>query len=170
MSRRALSITLLLAASACAKPTPPPASPPPPGVAPVVEAARPPPDSLDLAGAYETIRAGLAADASTGLAPYAQRVSALSKGQAAVEAASLALVVELQSADIEKQRVAFGELSKAFVGWMMADVSRQTGKFLFECPMAKGYQKWVQSSEKLQNPYMGKKMLECGSRLDKWAI
>jgi hypothetical protein len=29
--------------------------------------------------------------------------------------------------------------------------------------MAEGYQKWVQVSSEMANPYMGKKMLKCGS-------
>ena len=34
---------------------------------------------------------------------------------------------------------------------------------MFACPMVQIYQKWVQREEKMATPYMGKKMLECGS-------
>jgi hypothetical protein len=32
--------------------------------------------------------------------------------------------------------------------------------------MAKGYKKWVQTSEKVSNPYMGKTMGQCGSKTE----
>jgi hypothetical protein len=30
--------------------------------------------------------------------------------------------------------------------------------------MAQGYQKWVQRTETIENPYMGQSMLACGSK------
>jgi threonine/homoserine/homoserine lactone efflux protein len=36
---------------------------------------------------------------------------------------------------------------------------------VFECPMAKGYKRWVQPTDELENPYMGQEMLTCGSEV-----
>ena len=42
------------------------------------------------------------------------------------------------------------------------NATMQEGRYAFECPMAKGYQKWVQTTPNLQNPYFGSEMLSCG--------
>ena len=57
----------------------------------------------------------------------------------------------------------FGEVSRAFVALLRAAPALQAGRHLFHCPMAQGFPKWVQTTEKMANPYMGKAMLECGS-------
>lgn len=64
--------------------------------------------------------------------------------------------------DIEEIRKAFGELSRRVVSLVAENPDLQKGLHVFECPMAKGYKKWVQKSDNLENPYMGQKMLECG--------
>ncbi len=53
---------------------------------------------------------------------------------------------------------------------MVGDPSLRSGRFLFLCPMASGYKKWVQTTPTLNNPYWGKRMLTCGSQLTDWAI
>lgn len=40
----------------------------------------------------------------------------------------------------------------------------QEGYYVMTCPMAKA--DWVQKTDKVQNPYMGKAMLQCGSLKD----
>ena len=71
--------------------------------------------------------------------------------------------------DLREARTRFGRISRSLVQ-LLAENGGQTlfGKnlFLFECGMAKvGYENWLWwSSEKL-NPYMGKKMLDCGTQL-----
>lgn len=42
------------------------------------------------------------------------------------------------------------------------DPSLTEGRRVFSCPMAEGYQQWVQTSGKPENPYMGQQMLACG--------
>jgi Cu(I)/Ag(I) efflux system membrane fusion protein len=71
--------------------------------------------------------------------------------------------------DLQEARYHFGRISKSTVQ-LLANNGGQTifGKdvFLFRCGMSKvGYENWLWwSSEKL-NPYMGQRMLTCGSQL-----
>jgi hypothetical protein len=65
--------------------------------------------------------------------------------------------------DLAEVRSAFGEVSRAMISVLSAAPSLQEGLHLFECPMAEGYQKWVQSDESVTNPYMGSKMPTCGT-------
>ena len=65
--------------------------------------------------------------------------------------------------DVRKK---FGEVSKAVIALLIADPSLAAGRQTFKCDMAKGFQKWVQSSGDLQNPYMGQRMPECGSKTE----
>ncbi len=64
--------------------------------------------------------------------------------------------------DVEAARSAFGEVSRHVVALLAADRTLAEGKHVFECPMAAGYKKWIQPTAKLENPYMGTKMLSCG--------
>ncbi|MGI8437613.1 MAG: hypothetical protein ACR2NX_12030 [Chthoniobacterales bacterium] len=65
-------------------------------------------------------------------------------------------------ADMEKTqslndaRASFAQLSK------MAEqlAVNQPGYYVVHCPMAK--KDWVQTSDKISNPYLGKEMLGCG--------
>lgn len=68
--------------------------------------------------------------------------------------------------DVAQARSAFGDVSQAMVAVLSAAPSLQEGVHLYECPMAKGYQKWVQSDESVHNPYMGTKMPTCGTATD----
>jgi membrane fusion protein, copper/silver efflux system len=45
---------------------------------------------------------------------------------------------------------------------LATDKALAKGLRVFECPMVQGYRKWVQPSDEMANPYMGKKMLACG--------
>jgi len=71
--------------------------------------------------------------------------------------------------DPVEARTAFGRVSRAAVR-LLAENGGQTlfGKdvFLFRCGMAKvGYENWLWWSDEKLNPYMGQKMLSCGTRL-----
>lgn len=130
--------------------------------------------------AYEAIRAQLAHDTIDGIADYAraieQAVSEAGKGavgappevakplaQAAEEAKALAAAQDLKAA-----RHPFGELSRQLVTLIERDPDLAQGMFLFKCTMAEGFQKWVQPSDEIENPYMGQSMSQCGEKLD-WA-
>lgn len=69
--------------------------------------------------------------------------------------------------DLASARLVFGEISRAYLTAMKDKPDLAGGQvFVFRCPMAEGYQKWVQLDETMKNPYMGKKMLDCGSKSD----
>ena len=72
-------------------------------------------------------------------------------------------------AALDAQRAAFADMSKALITAMVADPTLQKGRFIFECPMAPAYKRWVQTHSKLQNPYWGSKMLECGEKVA-WGV
>jgi cytochrome oxidase Cu insertion factor (SCO1/SenC/PrrC family) len=74
------------------------------------------------------------------------------------------------AADVAAARLAFGDLSRDMVALLVGNPNFRTGRFLFLCPMATGYQKWVQTTPTLNNPYWGKRMLTCGRELTAWAI
>lgn len=65
----------------------------------------------------------------------------------------------------EKLRAAFGKLSENIV-----DLYKNSGSLtmeLYHCPMANGYGYWLQpKNEPIHNPYMGTKMVSCGSKVE----
>lgn len=120
-----------------------------------------------MLGDYEALRAALAADKLDQVPALAAKVAASAKAADQKQMASTALTIKAgQSAD--DSRRAFGELSKALVTLLVAHPKLAAKRHIFECPMAQGYQKWVQSAAKLENPYMGGRMLRCGSA-SKWS-
>jgi hypothetical protein len=131
-------------------------------------------------GEYETIRELLAKDEHIGTGGPAAHLGAAAR-QAANTAspaqrphleaiAKAAHAVETAAtSDIEAARRAFGELSRAVVALLATDAGLRKGRYIFECPMAEGYKKWVQLSKAIENPYMGKKMLSCGGESD-WKV
>ena len=72
-------------------------------------------------------------------------------------------LARVERGDLDAAREAFGELSRALIALLSEDPSLQEGRYVYECPMVDGYKKWVQVSEGTSNPYMGRKMLECGT-------
>ena len=111
--------------------------------------------------AYERVRALLAADEIKGVGDAARALETeATKAQypaIATQAAKLAAVTEIEAA-----RVAFGEVSREIITMLAKEPALAKGHHVFECPMTKGYRKWVQPTDDLANPYMGKKMLACG--------
>ncbi len=130
----------------------------------------------------EVLRQTLADDRTDTLATSAARLDAEASALAAaapatagsegLSTATKALVAATTQPviDLKTVRLAYGELQKVLVGIIAADASLQAGRSLFECPMARGYQRWVQVSPKMANPYMGKRMLECGSTIAGWKV
>lgn len=70
---------------------------------------------------------------------------------------------------IEPARKVYGDVSKHVVTLLVAYPSLSEGRYVFQCPMAPGYKKWVQTSDKLENPYMGQRMPACGGPTD-WKV
>ncbi len=131
-----------------------------------------------ILASYETLRAELARDAVEAAVTSAgalQKVAtdAASAAPERLRAPLSALATaagkleQTPKNDATSVRRTFGDVSKALVDLLAAEPSLRKGQHLFECPMAQGYKKWVQPSEKVANPYMGKQMLECGSE-SKW--
>lgn len=131
--------------------------------------------SIDQAlAAYEQMRAKLARDDITGVTDDAAMVQRAATAAANNASASLRThLTEIASAagrlkDMAKDnadavRRAFGDISRPTVALLAAEPSLQRGLHVFECPMAQGYKKWVQTSAAISNPYMGTRMPECGS-------
>jgi len=125
---------------------------------------------------YEVCRALLAGDSTEGIAECANGIVAASKTShgaapeaahthiAALETAAVALAAA-PADDIAATRLAFGVVSESVVALLMSAPEAAKDYHLFECPMAKGYKRWAQPGAELQNPYMGAKMLSCGSEV-----
>ena len=127
---------------------------------------------------YEAIRAKLAADQAPQRSHYEELATEArqaaheqsGQGQQALvdlsEAAQEAAVRATQ--ELAEARRQFGEISAPLIGFLSAKPELARGRFVFECPMAKGYPKWVQAAETASNPYMGTQMASCGTASD-WA-
>lgn len=121
--------------------------------------------------AYEALRALLARDTTEGLSAHAEKLRKALE-PAAQGGATGALVEEARRAaaelgsasGLEEARLKFGELSRALLGLAAHDARLLEGRHVFSCPMTgAGYGKWLQTDPKLENPYMGAKMLSCGA-------
>jgi poly-gamma-glutamate capsule biosynthesis protein CapA/YwtB (metallophosphatase superfamily) len=99
-------------------------------------------DKQFLAG-YEKVRAALAAD---DLAGAKKAAGELGNDSAAITAAD----------KIATARASFAKLSEHAITL----VTGQPGYYVVNCPMLK--KDWVQTSDKISNPYAGKEMLTCG--------
>jgi Cu(I)/Ag(I) efflux system membrane fusion protein len=132
---------------------------------------------------YEAVRAALAADQGAAVsaelvalkaavdALVAQKVDGAADLQRGVDGLVTATTTKNGAAiDLKAVRLAFGVLSRGVVAVVAADPALQQGRFLFECPMAAGYQRWVQTAPSMMNPYMGRRMLECGSPVAAWKV
>ena len=97
-------------------------------------------DKQFLAG-YEKVRAALAAD-DLGAA------KAIDLGDDGVALA--------KSSSLKEARLAFEKLSDK----AKKTAAGQSGYYVVNCPMLK--KDWVQTSEKIGNPYYGKEMASCG--------
>jgi hypothetical protein len=126
----------------------------------------------EVFASYEKLRSLLAADKAEGISKEAETLKAVSQ-EASKKAPALktqldslvstAEQLKVSEGKIEESRKAFGEVSKSIVALAVAEPSLQSGRFIFECPMAAGYQKWVQTNAVISNPHMGAKMLGCGT-------
>ena len=123
-------------------------------------------DRLDLVGKrFDGFR-----QAAEALARTADEANAPKLADAARNIATQALrSKDRPLKDPVEARTAFGRVSRMTVQ-LLAENGGQTliGKdvFLFRCGMAKvGYENWLSWSDEKLNPYMGQKMLNCGTRL-----
>lgn len=127
---------------------------------------------------YESLRARFAGDDLAGAQRWAAKIDAEATAASRDAGDAHEVFAEFAAAarristtqDIDRARLAFGDLSRNLIGVLVVDPALRDGHMLFQCPMAKGYQKWIQSSDQLDNPYWGKRMLTCGSQLTEWSI
>lgn len=112
--------------------------------------------------AYDALREALAVD-------DLELAKAKAKDLALLAGAPAPVVAVASSFDkmpnLETARVAFGEVSRAYITHLAATPDLAKGLIAFRCPMAETYQLWVQTGEPMRNPYMGKRMLECGAKV-----
>lgn len=63
--------------------------------------------------------------------------------------------------ELEHQRSHFGKLSSNMYALVFNFKANETESYLFYCPMKKTT--WLSEKKDVENPYMGQKMLDCGS-------
>ena len=123
---------------------------------------------------YEKIRNALVEDSLEGLEDACDRIIAAAKKaeHAAPDqlkpkftdvSAKAALLRQASKEDMEGARQLFGDLSRPVVDVLRSEPQLSQGLYLFECPMAQDYPFWVQQKKGIENPYMGSKMLACGT-------
>jgi Cu(I)/Ag(I) efflux system membrane fusion protein len=120
-----------------------------------------PTPAADALADYERIRALLAADEIKGVTEAATALAA-SATKSSFTAVATSATKLAATTEIEAARLAFGDVSREMVAVLARDPALANGQHVFECPMAKGYRKWIQPSQDMANPYMGQKMLACG--------
>ena len=131
-----------------------------------------------MMSSYEKCRSLLASDTTEGIDDCTAGMIEAAKGAhtKAPEAAHepIGAVVKAAEAlaaapadDIEAVRLGFGELSKDLIAMLDSAPEVAATYHVFECPMAKGYQRWAQPDAELANPYMGSSMLTCGSEVQR---
>ena len=111
------------------------------------------------------------ADATKALAESASEADA---GDLKAEARKFhELVVSLRAEtpkDAHDARTRFGRISHELTKFLDANGGKTlfgTDLYQFECGMAKvGYERWLWWSPEIHNPYMGQRMLSCGTKLD----
>ena len=130
---------------------------------------------------YEEVRAEMAADRLDGVPARASRLAEtlrLAVGDSAkLEEPTSALIEETavtaesmaKAEDLATARVAFGQVSRGILRLASSDTRLAEGWHAFACPMVQTFNKWIQPTEVLENPYMGKAMPKCGTSTD-WSV
>jgi len=126
-----------------------------------------------LVNPYLAIQKGLAGDdlkaAQVGANNFLEAMkNAPNEGEAKEEAADLSTPAKTisEASDIKAARMAFLELSREVIPLVKhVGVTKGINLFTVHCPMAFGHQggDWIQSDKTVANPYLGSKMLRCGS-------
>jgi len=129
----------------------------------------------EAVSAYEAIRRSLANDQGNVSTQARALADAVRTALASAPTALRQPLEDLSSAserlaalagnDLDAARKAFGDVSRALISVLSADSGLQQHRHVYECPMAKGYKKWVQVTEGVGNPYMGNEMLKCGTEV-----
>jgi hypothetical protein len=117
---------------------------------------------------YLKMQEALAADSTDGVVSAAGKIAAAAKhaahhGGARGEALAAvgAAAAQLEGSDLAALRESFKGLSEAMIAYVA--VAGAEGTAVYHCPMAKA--RWVQAEGEVRNPYHGKSMLRCGTRV-----
>jgi len=134
-----------------------------PAASPQVEAVKPPPAQVGTAAileAYLRIQQDLYSDKFAGVADAAASIAAESAkiGEPAAPVRTAAAAVQ-KAGDLAAARTAFGALSDAMIALKKSGSDLDGVKTAY-CPMARKY--WLQTADKIQNPYYGQAMADCG--------
>ena len=116
-----------------------------------------------LVDPYVRVQSALAADKIEGVKPDAAAIGAAAGtlGEAARPIAAAARRLE-EAANLKDARKAFGEVSDTLFAYVKTSgASMPPGVKTAYCPMVN--KSWLQKGDKIQNPYYGSEMLECGS-------
>lgn len=149
--------------------TPNPATPIQKGFARLEERAKK--DLESALSSYEKIRGQLASDSIEGVPDAAKALKKAATHAAQSAPKEIATYLEnlinaakklKAAADLDAARLAFGEASQALIFIGAKEDSLSKGRYVFECSMAKGFQKWIQNDTNISNPYMGNQMKHCG--------
>ena len=126
---------------------------------------------------YDAVYLALMSDSLNGVATRTAAITKTARlARSQVKDATVAaLLVEIEArarklgeGDLDATRLTFGDLSQSLVALLSGVEPLRRGRHVFECPMAKGYQKWIQVEPGLKNPYFGASMLTCGDE-SQWA-
>lgn len=173
-----LFVALLVAG--CGEATKAPA--PAPAVRPP-KSALPPVTHDELRGlfaSYERAREALAADRTNVLAEEGERMAKHLEGIARALPATDGTVPWFEASatrvralagfrSVDDARARFQDVSAVVVTLASTNPSVRDGLYVFECPMVSGFNKWLQPTPDLANPYMGTSMLACGTSSD-WDV
>lgn len=151
-------------------------SPRPATPAPVAEVLPATPEGV-LTG-YENVRRLLAEDQVAAVSGFAEQLTRAARGVVSEKsgaqlpvferiASASAGLAKVDAKDTDAVRRQFGEVSRGVVELLAENEALRGSRLVFDCPMAQGYRKWVQVTPTINNPYMGSKMLECGTTT-KW--
>lgn len=119
--------------------------------------------------AYIALKDQLVSTKFEGAKPASGQLSALLKGYDGCEQAGLIAQKISESKDIVLQRAAFTDLNTELIPmFKQAELTAGT-IYLQHCPMANKGEggDWLSSEKKIQNPYYGDEMMECGSVVEK---
>ncbi len=112
---------------------------------------------------YEMVRSGLAADELASAKNGATNLVTAVREEFAASKPMIDASEKLAASEsLKDARAAFQVISKELTNL----VKGQPGYFVMNCPMMKDGL-WVQTTEKVNNPYYGKSMLECGEIVKK---
>ena len=129
----------------------------------------------EIIDAYMKIHGALVADSPEGVKTYAgilagavQKLKAgRTKGMTKVVADAVSQTLPgLLSGDIGQAKASFAILSQTMVEYVKGpgkEEARSQGIRIFYCPMKK--ESWLQTGSSVQNPFLGKDMLVCGSEI-----